>query len=171
MPITLARTSAETRHIAANLFTAYFYDLSQYDDQIVINAHGLPVWEPFGLPGPRTLDECAPYNWWVRDQCEIYLVLADGSPAGFVIIAAGLAHIPEGIDFELQDFYIAPRYRRRGIGRIAARLAFELHHGAWVVYQLERNHPARVFWQGVVNEYTGGQYENLDGGTQQRFRN
>ena len=50
-------------------------------------------------------------------------------------------------------------------------MVFEQHHGRWVVYELEKNLPARAFWQAVINEYTRGQYENLDGGIEQRFSN
>ncbi len=60
---------------------------------------------------------------------------------------------------------------QQGIGRKAALQALELYHGRWVICQLEKNLPARAFWQTVLTEYTRGQYENLDGGTQQRFSN
>ncbi|GAB4202387.1 MAG: hypothetical protein OHK0022_25530 [Roseiflexaceae bacterium] len=175
MDVTLVRVGPDEAHVLRHLFVAYFYDMSQYDDQLLINRHGLPVWAPGGVEAeqtPRTHEECARFNWWVRDECEQYLIRADGRLAGFVIIAcAPMAHMPAGIDYELMDFYIAPPFRRQGVGRHAAPLAFDLHRGAWVVYQLARNLPARAFWQGAVSAYTGGRYENLDGGTEQRFRN
>jgi predicted acetyltransferase len=171
MTVTLTRTTPATDHIVRNMFVAYFYDMSQYDDNLIINAHGLPMWLPFGLPGPTTLDECIAFNWWIRDLCECYIIQSDGSPAGFVILLTKQEKLPKGTDYELMDFYIAPKYRRSGIGAQAARLAFDLHHGTWIVYQLERNLPARSFWQTVINHYTNGNYTNLDGGTQQRFQN
>lgn len=175
MEINLTRAGPDEQHVVGNMFTAYFYDLSQYDDHMQINAHGLPVWvlgDEERADAPRTHEECRRFNWWVRDTCELYVVRADGRPAGFVIICAAPAeHMPAGIDYELMDFYIAPKYRRQGLGRQAARLAFDLHRGAWVLYQLERNAPARAFWQRLVGEYTGGRFENHQGGTEQRFRN
>lgn len=170
MQITLTRTTDADRHVVTNMFTAYFYDMSQYDPQLIINEHGLPMWEPFGLPSPQTHEECARFNWWIRDRCELYIIRADGRPAGFVIVCTDPAHLPDGVEFELMDFYIAPRYRRQAVGRRAARAALDLHRGAWVVFQLAANTPARRFWQAVIADYTGGQFENLDGGTQQRFR-
>lgn len=171
MTIRLTRTTEADRHIVTNMFPAYFYEMSQYDDNLIINDHGLPMWAPFGLPGPRTYDECVRFNWWIRDTCELYVIRVDDRPAGFVIICADRSHLPEGVDLELMDFYIAPKYRRKAIGAQAAAAALNLHQGVWVVYQLERNLPARQFWQRVISAYTGGQYENLDGGTQQRFNN
>lgn len=171
MDITLTRAGDNDRHVVTNMFTAYFYDMSQYDPNLIINQHGLPMWAPSGLPGPRSHEEAVTFNWWIRDRCELYIIRADGWPAGFVIVCADKGVLPEGVDFELMDFYIAPKYRRQGVGRQAARAAFDLHHGTWLVYQLEANLPARRFWQTVIAHYTGGAYENLDGGTQQRFRN
>lgn len=171
MEVSLVRTTPETESVVRFFFVAFFLDLSQYDENIILNAHGLPTWAPSGLPGPSTVEDCATFNWWVRGEAERYLILVDGTPGGFLIISTGGDHIPAGVDYELLDFYIAPKYRRRGVGRLAARLALDLHHGNWVVYQLERNMPARAFWQAVIAEYTDGNYENRDGGVEQRFRN
>lgn len=169
--VTLAEVTDETRHVLRNLFTVYFSELSQWDDLVALNEHGLPVWTAFGLPQPRTHDECITYNWWIRDNCRQYLILADERPAGFVIINPGPSYLPDGVDFDLLDFFVAHKHRRQGIGRQAARAAFDLFHGRWEVAQLEGNAPALAFWNGVVVEYTGGRFEALDGGTRQRFGN
>ena len=171
MNVTLELATPATEHVVKNMFTAYFYDLSQYDDNLIINEHGLPTWAPSGLPGPRTHEECVALNWWVRDRCDLYIVRAGGNPAGFTIICEDKSHLAPGVDSELMDFYIAPKYRAQGIGRQAARAAFDTRHGAWQVFQLARNTPALRFWHKVIGEYTGGQYESLDGGTEERFRN
>ncbi|MBX0328281.1 GNAT family N-acetyltransferase [Oscillochloris sp. ZM17-4] len=169
--IRLTRALGADAQIVRNMFVGYFYDMSQYDDNLIINDYGLPMWAPFGLPGPRTAEECVSFNWWIRDRCELYVIRAGGSPAGFVIICADAAHLPDGVEYELMDFYVAPRYRRQGVGRRAARLALDLHRGAWVVYQLARNAPALRFWHALVADYTGGDFTMLDEGTQQRFNN
>ncbi len=169
--VTLAEVTDGTRHVLRNLFTVYFSELSQWDDLVALNEHGLPVWTAFGLPQPRTHDECVTYNWWIRDGCRQYLILDAGRAAGFVIINAGPDQLPDGVQFDLLDFFVAHKHRRRGIGRLAARAAFDLFHGEWEVAQLEGNVPAIAFWNGVVAEYTGGRYESLDGGARQRFGN
>jgi predicted acetyltransferase len=171
IPVALERTTEQTEHIVKNMFVAYFNDTAPYNDECVINAHGLPVADRPGSANPRTYDECVRFNWWIRDRCELYIVRADGTPAGFVIILTDLLHLPPGVDMELMDFYIMPKYRGRDVGRMAARAAFDLHHGCWQVGELARNAPAIRFWHSVINEYTRGQYENLENGTQQRFRN
>lgn len=170
MTIALQRvTDAAGMKIVRNMFTAFFYDLSQYDDKLVINAYGLPTWEPAGLPGPRDHEECARLNWWIRGQCEAYVIRVDRNPAGFVHILRDKRHLVQDVDQELLDFYVAPKYRRQGVGREAARQAFDLYTGTWQVYELTLNDPALRFWHSVIDEYTGGQYEDLQGGTLQRF--
>jgi predicted acetyltransferase len=168
--VTLTRAAdAESARIVRNMFTAYFFDLSQYDDNLVINRFGLPTWAPSGLPGPRDHEECARLNWWVRGSAEAYVIRVDGNPAGFLHVMRDRRHLPIGVDQDLLDFFVAPKYRRLGVGSQAARLAFDLYTGTWQVFELARNEPALRFWHRLIEEYTGGNYEDLDGGTQQRF--
>jgi predicted acetyltransferase len=169
--VAVAPAEPDEMPIVHHFFVAFFYDLSQYDDNLGINDYGLPLWEPSGRPGPRTPAECVTFNWWIRDRCLPYILRADGNPAGYAMVCADKAHLPEDVDFDLLDFYIAPKYRRHGVGREAARLLFDRHRGAWQVFELARNAPALAFWHRVIDEYTGGHYADLDGGTQQRFSN
>lgn len=167
----LANQSAQMMQTIKHFFLGYFYDMAQYDDNIIMNEAGLPTWKPDGLPGPQTTNEFVVANWWIRDDCQHYLVRADGIPAGFVMICAEKKHLPTDIDYEMLAFYITPKYRRQGVGHRAALQALDLYHGRWVVYELERNLPARTFWQAILGEYTHGNFEDLDNGTEQRFRN
>lgn len=171
LAVALERTTEQTEHIVKNMFVAYLGDTAPYSDDCVINEHGLPVWGTFDLPTPRTHDECVRRNWWVRDRCEVYIVRSNGTPAGFMILLTDPTHLPPGVNVELMDFYIAPKYRGQGLGRTAACAGFDLHHGCWQVEELARNVPAIRFWHSVIHEYTNGQYEDLHNGTRQRFRN
>ncbi len=171
MYVTLTLAVNEEAQVVKNMFPAYFFDLSQYDPNLIINDYGLPMWAPFGLPGPSTLGDCADFNWWIRDECELYVIRAEGKPAGFTIILTNKEHLTPDVDVELLDFYVIPKYRRQGVGRLAALAAFETHHGRWQVFQLEKNAPAITFWHLVIAEYTRGNYESLDEGTQERFIN
>ncbi|MDX1934944.1 MAG: GNAT family N-acetyltransferase [Capsulimonadales bacterium] len=176
MQIELVPAHSGDRALAlSHFFVAFFHDLSQFDRQIVVNRYGLPCWEPTliacGTDGPKTAEECARFNWWVRDQADRTLFLADGVPAGFAIVLSRHPPLPDDVDHELMDFYIAPKFRRQGVGRIAARALFDRQPGRWQVFQLERNAPAIAFWHRVIGEYTGDHYLSLDNGTQQRFDN
>ena len=177
MKITLERATDATRPIIHHFFLQFFYALAEFDPYIYINDFGLPIYQPDGPPapgsGPRTFDEAVQMNFWMRDQCEQYIIRADGRPAGYVMVAAGMAHLPEGAQYEILDFYIAPPYRRKGAGSRAAKLAFNLHHGAWIVYELQRNEPAKAFWRKVIGAYTRGNFaeSGTDYDVSQRFEN
>lgn len=177
MNITLERATNETRPVIHHLFLQFFYALAEFDQYIYINDFGLPIYRPDGPPprgsAPETFDEAVRMNFWVRDQCEQFIIRANGLTAGYAIVAAGLEHLPRGVDYELLDFYIAPPYRRSGVGRQAARLVFDLYRGEWVVFELQRNEPAKRFWRKVIREYTRGNFAESETGydVSQRFGN
>jgi predicted acetyltransferase len=169
--VTPAATEGRDRAILRNMFIDFYTTLSAYDPNLVINANGLPTWEPAGVEESNTDEGWWRINWWIRDQCANYILRVDGVPAGFAMIITAGDPLPEGVDYELLAFHITPKYRRKGIGRIAAHQLFDLYKGTWAVFELEDNLPARWFWEQVIGEYTNGNYEMLDGGTQQRFNN
>ena len=111
------------------------------------------------------------FNWWIRDRCLPYLIFANGQVAGFLHVCADRDHLPPDVDFELMDFYVAPPFRRQGIGWQAARRAFDAHQGNWQVFELAKNAPALAFWHRLIADYTNGSFQNLNDGTQQRFNN
>lgn len=171
MHVEVTQATPDEMAIIRNMFALYFHDMSEYDDGIVMNAYGLPVWAGFEGTQPRTLAESVAFNWWIRDSCHPFLIRADGQPAGFVFVNAGPYFLAEDVDYDVQDFFIAAKYRRKGVGRAAARAVFEKFRGRWEVFQLARNTPAIAFWNRVIGEYTGGSYERFEGGARQRFRN
>jgi predicted acetyltransferase len=152
--LTQAVELAHDDRAVANLFVAYFYELSAWDPGIVMNDAGLPVWEAFGLPGPRTLDECARHNWWIRDRCVRYAIRAGGAAVGFAIVCEELDvlpyEIPAGTDWELVDFYVAPKARRAGVGLEAARQLLDRHRGRGLLFTLAQNTAAQAFWRRAL---------------------
>ncbi len=171
MLVMLTEETEQTAQALRNMFTVYFSELSQWDDLLELNEWGLPVWVEYGVPMPGTHDECARYNWWIRGDCRRFLIEADGKVAGFVIVNTGPRFLPPDTDFEVLDFFVAHKYRRTGVGQAAARAVFDAFRGRWEVEELVGNRAAVAFWNQVVAGYTGGQYESLDNGARQRFRN
>src|SRR5262245_2514567 len=114
--------------------------MAAWDSGIVMNEHGLPVWRDFGGPAPRTLDECAEHNWWLRDRAVRYVIRDGGAAVGLALVMEDLESlpyaVPAGTDFEVLDFFVAPKARRRGVGAEAARLVFERHRGNGLLYTL-----------------------------------
>lgn len=171
MAVEIAPITSDTKFILHNLFPFYFHHLSQYDDGLDSNEYGLPVWTATGGVTPRTPGECVSYNWWIREECDQYLIYADGKPVGFAIVNTGPHMLTEGVDTDLLDFFIVAKYRGQGIGRLAAKQIFDRYCGVWEVFQLARNTAAIAFWHKVIGEYTNGEFLITHEGTRQQFDN
>jgi predicted acetyltransferase len=106
-----------------------------------------------------TVDEAtAGLAQWFGDRCNIVMLLMrEGLPAGFSVFAR--LPLPARDAFRMQEFYVAPEMRRRGVGRAAAPLVFDRFAGHWEVRELRRNAPSVFFWREIVRCYTGGRYE------------
>lgn len=63
--------------------------------------------------------------------------------------------------FFVSEFFIMKKYRRNGIGRKTAFTIFDRFCGTWVVGQTINNIPAQVFWKKIIDEYTGGNFEEV----------
>ena len=50
------------------------------------------------------------------------------------------------------------KYRRQGVGKIAAVLTLNRFCGRWEVHELESNMPSQIFWRRTISEYTRGKY-------------
>lgn len=137
-----------------------------------MNDAGLPVWSGFGLPGSRTLDECSRHNWWIRDRCLSYVILLGDAAAGFATVCTELEvlpyAVPDGTEWEVLDFYVAPKARRTGVGREAARQLLARHRGVGILFTLAENHGAQAFWRTVLAGHAREVVEN-DDATEFRF--
>ncbi len=49
----------------------------------------------------------------------VWLVLADGAPAGYVVLTVGFSMEYGGLDAFVDDLFVRPAHRRRGLGRAA----------------------------------------------------
>jgi predicted acetyltransferase len=93
-------------------------------------------------------------RWLALPHRYPYLIRVDGKLAGFVLVTE---HEPDG--YEIAEFFVVRKYRRRGVGAQAARSVFDRHSGRWHLSQTRNNDAARAFWRRVIGAYTGGQFE------------
>jgi predicted acetyltransferase len=153
-----------------NMLVVYLNELAAWDQGLVMNDVGLPVWRDFGLPGPRTGPEAARHNWWIRDECERLVIREGDSAVGFAIIASPPHHIDEPFDHEIVDFYVAPKARGRGLGERSARRILAERPGSWVLFTLAGNVGAQAFWRKVLAGPPVVEVEERDSATEFRFR-
>jgi ribosomal protein S18 acetylase RimI-like enzyme len=50
---------------------------------------------------------------------QVWMIEDDGHPAGFVVLTVGFSMEYGGLRGFVDDFYVAPQYRRRGLGHAA----------------------------------------------------
>jgi predicted acetyltransferase len=65
--------------------------------------------------------------------------------------------------WSVSEFFVMRKYRRQGIGKQVAATVFDMFSGKWEIFQHEANIPSYRFWESVVQEYTGGRFETVDG--------
>jgi len=145
--------------VVANLVRFYIYDLSEH----------------MGWPCPETglfggVDDLP--NYWGRapegkeghwpDEWVGYpfLIRADGELAGLCLVQRREDGPPPL--YEMGEFFVLRRFRRRGVGRHVIRDMFDRFPGRWRVRVLVGNKPAEAFWRGVIAEYTRGRFETAE---------
>lgn len=83
----------------------------------------------------------------------IWLVIADGVLAGYIALCRGFSIEFDGFDAFIDEFYLAPEYRHRGIGKFVLRaISSEARRRQINALHLEvarDNEPARRLYSGA----------------------
>ena len=61
----------------------------------------------------------------------------------------------------IAEFFVMKKYRRKGVGKVAAMKVFDMFPGGWEISQWNNNLPAQKFWEEVVKDYTDGKYDKF----------
>jgi predicted acetyltransferase len=61
----------------------------------------------------------------------------------------------------MSEFYVKKDYRKLGVGKEAARLAFKLFPGKWEVREMHSNKPAVAFWNRTISEITSDKFDQV----------
>ncbi|MBM3236702.1 GNAT family N-acetyltransferase [Candidatus Poribacteria bacterium] len=128
--------------VLQNLARFYVYDMSEY----------------MGWRCPEDgLFGCRDDDFWGDKRNHFFVVRVDRELAGFAVIEEIDEY--ESADYDVAEFFILRKFRRRGVGRHVAHTLFDRFRGNWQVRQLPDNLPAPIFWRKVISEYTLGNYE------------
>ncbi|MBX3000595.1 MAG: hypothetical protein KF893_18895 [Caldilineaceae bacterium] len=163
MNVELKLSSDQDAHIIKNLWPLYQHDVSEFDASKP-NRYGL-----FGVDNRVTT--LAAYSeslnaWWNDPQSLFpYLILVNGYPAGFNLVAAR-SRLPQSIqaDFVVHEFFVLHAYRGKGIGEKAAVDGFAMHKGKWEIVTYPNHARAIAFWRRVIHGYsrTGYAEDEMD---------
>ena len=122
------------------------YELYSYDFSEIV---GLDV----GEDGRYGVDDLA--GCWSEPWRRPFLVRVDGKLAGFAIVDCRSRLTGDAETFDMAEFFIMRKYRRRGIGAYVAMHLFDRCPGRWEVRQSARNDQAQAFWRLVIGRYIG----------------
>lgn len=115
--------------LLGRLVDFYFHDFSEFDGRDV---------EADGSYHYAWLDA-----YWTDAGRKAYLFEVDGHPAGFALV-----RLTDPI--ELAEFFMLRKYRRSGLGTVAAREVIARHSGQWVISQISSNKSATAFWRRAI---------------------
>ena len=117
-----------------NLMQFYNYDLSE----------SLPIdFAETGLYKLRPKEQ-----YWSKPGVAALVIYVDGALAGFAVVDDEVIQ-PES-RYNMGYFFIARRYRGRGVGKQAASKIFGQFPGAWEVYFYTNNKAASQFWNAIL---------------------
>ncbi|MEM9818726.1 MAG: hypothetical protein AAF827_20275 [Cyanobacteria bacterium P01_D01_bin.6] len=163
MNVELKLSNDEDAYIIQNLWPLYRHDVSEFDASFVSNRHGLFDRDDQVLTlAKHTKAETS--RWWTKPGWLFpYLILADGRPAGFNLIAAQSC-LPDGIDadFVVNEFFVLHAFRGKGIAERAAVEGFEQHRGQWEVVTWPTHARAIAFWRRVISHYVSNRYSESE---------
>lgn len=168
MKMDVKLTDKDEAYIIKNMYPLYLHDLSgHYGLQAghIPNHHG--IFEESN--DYKTLqDQYDVQNiWWEKPACLYpFMIIVDGVPAGFELVAAA-AYCAPGIDFFVHDFFLMQPFRGMGIAENAASEVFGRYRGEWELFTnpSEKNKVGQHFWRKTVSNYTQGKFKELYGQT------
>jgi len=142
----------DQKSILRQLLELYEYDFSEYNDQDV-NEHG--------YYGYKYLD-----HYWTDANRYPFFIMVENKYAGFVLVNSHNYLLDDDQGRSIAEFFIMRKYRRKGVGSEAAKQIFDKYRGWWEVRQHGGNEPSKLFWRRVIDEYTAGQFTQMDVSTE-----
>ena len=79
--------------------------------------------------------------YWREPNRRPFLVKVDGKLAGLVLVKRGSELSGDETVWDVAEFFVVRRYRRRGIGTYVAHAVWRQVPGLWEVRVMESNHP------------------------------
>jgi predicted acetyltransferase len=145
MSIEIIEAGSELKAVVLNLALYYIHDFTEFIG--------------FRCPDSGLFHTSCWEKYWSEPNRWAFLIRCDGEPAGFALVG------PDGsqkdTQFDMGEFFIMRKFRKRGLGQEAAVNIFDRFRGRWEVRVVVQNKPALDFWRKVIDRYTGGRRQEL----------
>lgn len=154
MEVNLQKVSIEDQHVLQNLFQFYDYEFSSILKRFSLTADGR-------FPTAHTL------AYFTQANYHTFFITSGQELAGFVIVNTDSdSHGTRTIS----EFFILKKHSGKGIGKIAAKMVFDMFPGKWEIHQVANNYNAQAFWRKVIYQYTNGSFEEWYGEGRKSFQ-
>lgn len=140
MEVELLKVKIVEKQILSDLLDKYLAELSKHKD----------LKRPY-----KYLD-----NYFSESNRHPFFIKVDRKIAGLALVNLQ-DPLSDGNKQAISEFYVIPRYRNKGVGKTATCKIFDMFRGEWIIRELEKN-PVAIFWKKVVEEYTGGNYQEFE---------
>ena len=141
--VDVVEASRAHRDLLVRLLQLYLHDLSAVESWDV---------DDTGSFGEDDLDGC-----WVDERRHPFVILADDHVAGFAIVDEGSEVSGETDVFDMAEFFVLRRWRRRGVGRQAVGQLTVRFPGSWEVRPFPGYPAGEQFWRRVCWEVSEGE--------------
>jgi len=139
MNVNFKRAELADKHTLGNLLQFYMYDFSEFLSMDLNDK---------GLYNEYNVDD-----YFINPEKSAFLVLVDGKLAGFVLVSADTIVTQNQGGKSIKEFFIARKYRRKGVGRVVAGMTWDLYPGKWEMKVELTNKPAQKFWEVAIRDY------------------
>ena len=134
--VTLHETRESDLCCIENMMQFYNYDLSQ--------------WYPIEFDASGLYKIRSKAEYWANPRVLPYIIRVTDNLAGFAVVDDEVIHHQS--TYSLGYFFIARRYRGRGVGTSAFSALLRRFPGAWEVYHLAQNEAAAHFWPKTLQK-------------------
>lgn len=141
MNIEVIPAKKEQESIMANLLELYAYDFTEFFDFDIGN-NGFYGYEWLPL-------------YWEEPNRFPYLIYVEGKIAGFVLVQKGSPISDEKEIYDISEFFVMRKYKRKHIGTKVAIKIWKKFKGHWQVRVLKENKIAHGFWMKTIEKFTG----------------
>lgn len=141
MKIEIIPAKIEQKPIIANLLELYAYDFTEFFD-FDIGDNGFYGYEWLHL-------------YWTEPNRFPYFIYVDEKLAGLVLVQKGSPISDDKEIYDIAEFFIMRKYKRKKIGTNVAIKVWEMFKGNWQVRVLFENKIACSFWLNTIEKFTG----------------
>jgi predicted acetyltransferase len=141
--VTVGVAQPQEQRLIAGLMQFYYYDFSELEPEGSANLDFDSEGAIYRL-SPDLLD-----FWRVPGRAGL-IIRQDGKPAGFALLNQH-SHRDDGhVERNMSEFFVARKFRRRGVASEALRQILRAYPGRWEVAVMARNPAAQEFWPRAI---------------------